>query len=830
MMEEKENLASPQKSLNQSKSKHNLTKKISTKGLDIIISLSIYLVFLLVPPFFTGLVVQGLGFEKMILFFFLVLVGVVAWVTKGVVVGELRLKKTPLDMPILILLAVFTLSAFLSIDTKDSIIGVYGSSAKGIAALYLFTLFYYLAVNNLNSKKIKIAFWCFTFSSAIIYIFTLLQLKKIFVLPFVFTKSISFNPLGSLSSLTMFILITLPLLIVAIAQIKEIHPRLSKGFAIILKILLGIAAIAGFVVLALLNGFTFWPAAIVSAVIILMFFLSKVIKISSNNLVIPIASFLLLIVLLVLGNFNITNLNLPAEVSLSRKASWNIAKESIKHDPFFGSGPSTFYYDFSKYKSLDFNLSPLWNVRFDSASGILYELLATVGILGTLAFVVLLLVGASISFLSLIKTDKKEIHSIALALFAGSAAAVILSFLFSFSNSLILMYVLLAILTVVVGIISYPERFETLTLSFRTSPKYALALAAIFLCVSAGVVILFTMGLKLYLADVYVKEALDIDNINKKIENLNKAVQLASYQDNYYIDLANNYMALANKAAISNKDQTAVQNNLGLAIENGKKAVEISPNKAKNNEALGLIYENASFYTRGALEWAEKYYNKEIELDPNNPTPYLRIALINMARANSEQDASEKEYYIKEAIKKYDEALEKKNDLASAYYGKAIAYEKLNDLNKAIDELKNATVFSSNNLDYFFELGRLYFNRGVSQSSIEQDATKKITENEIEAAANANGEEVVNEELSVKPNKIKSGQIEFNDDLRRAEQIFLGILSHNKNHANSLYSLALLYQKTGKTEKAKSMVKRLLNVLQDPQSKAMVEQQFKGLY
>ncbi len=830
-MEEKENLVKSPKTLSANKAKSNLTKQISTKGLDIIISLSIYLVFLLVPPFFTGLVIQGLGFEKMILFFFLVLVGVVAWVTKGVVVGELKLKRTPLDLPILILLIIFTLSAFLSIDTKDSIIGVYGSSAKGIAALYLFSLFYYLAVNNLNSKKLKIAFWCFTFSSALIYIFTLLQIKKIFILPFVFTKSINFNPLGSFSSLTMFILISLPLLIVAISQVKEIHPRLNKGIAIAIKIILGLSAISGLVVLALLNGFTFWPAAIVSAVIILMFFLSKVIKINSNNLVIPIAFFLVLIVLLVLGNFNITNLDLPAEVSLSRKASWNIAKESIKHDPFFGSGPSTFYYDFSKYKSLDFNLSPLWNVRFDSASGILYELLATVGILGTLAFVVLLLVGASTSFLSLIKTNEKEIHSIVLALFAGSSAAVILSFLFSFSNSLILMYILLVILTVVASIISYPEKFETFTLSFRTSPKYALALAAIFLCVSAGVVILFTMGLKLYLADVYAKKALNTNNTAKKIENLKKAVQLVSYQDNYYVDLANNYMALANKEAMNKKDQTSVQNNLGLAIENGKKAVEISPNKASNNEALGLIYENASFYTRGALEWAEKYYNKEIELDPNNPTPYLRIALINMARANLEQDASEKEYYIKEAIKKYDEALEKKNDLASAYYGKAIAYEKLNDLDKAIDELKNATVFSSNNLDYFFELGRLYFNRGVSQPSIEQDAAKKITENEIEAAANNNQqEENTNEELSVKPNKIKDGQIELNDDLRRAEQIFLGILSRSKNHANSLYSLALLYQKTGKTEKAKSMVKRLLNVLQDPQSKAMVKQQFKGLY
>ena len=72
----------------------NLIEKTSAKSLDIIISVSIYLVFLLCPLFFTGLIAQGLGFEKMILFYFLVLSGIVAWVTKGVLTGDLKLKRT----------------------------------------------------------------------------------------------------------------------------------------------------------------------------------------------------------------------------------------------------------------------------------------------------------------------------------------------------------------------------------------------------------------------------------------------------------------------------------------------------------------------------------------------------------------------------------------------------------------------------------------------------------------------------------------------------------------------------------------------------------------
>ena len=45
-------------------------KKASTRGLDIIIVGAIALIFFLSPIFFTGLVSQGIGFEKMMLFYF----------------------------------------------------------------------------------------------------------------------------------------------------------------------------------------------------------------------------------------------------------------------------------------------------------------------------------------------------------------------------------------------------------------------------------------------------------------------------------------------------------------------------------------------------------------------------------------------------------------------------------------------------------------------------------------------------------------------------------------------------------------------------------------
>ena len=602
---------------------------------------------------------------------------------------------------------------------------------------------------------------------------------------------------------------------------------MNNLLAVVVKIILGLFGLAAVVILALLNGFTFWPVAIVSIVIVLMFFMSKIIKITNNNLLIPLLAFLALIIFLVLGNFNILNLNLPAEVSLSRGASWDIAKASLQENPLFGSGPATFYYDFSKYKNINFNSSALWNIRFDSASGAFFELLANVGSLGALSFIILMLVAYSISFLTLIKTSNSETNSILLALFAAFVSAGLFAALFALNNSLILVFLLIVIFSVTASIVVYPEKFKSIKLSFRASPKYALALAAIFLGVSAGVVVMFTMGLKMYLADIYAKKSLLDSGLDAKISNLNKAISLAPYQDVYYLSLANNYMAQANQEAISNGSQQKIQDALSLAIDRGKRSVDIAPDKASNNESLALIYENASFYTRGALEWAETYYNKVAGLEPNNPTPALRIALINMARANVETDQKEKEYYINEAIKKYDESIAKKSDLAAAHYGKAIAYEKLNKLDDAIDNLKKANLVASDNMDYRFELGRLYFNRGVAQPTISPTESKQIAENDM-APDGATGD-TTGQDISVQPNQATGATISRNSDLTAAEQIFLNILMVNPNHANSLYSLAVLYQKIGDKANTKAMVEKLLTILTDDATKAAVREQFKGI-
>ena len=157
-----------------------------------------------------------------------------------------------------------------------------------------------------------------------------------------------------------------------------------------------------------------------------------------------------------------------------------------------------------------------------------------------------------------------------------------------------------------------------------------------------------------------------------------------------------------------------------------------------------------------------------------------------------------------------------------------MASERLGDVDNAIEQMKNANVLSTDNLDYRFELGRLFFNRGVTrQPNLSQSATKRIAETEL----TPEGEEDASttEELSVQPSQPAGAQTTRNEDINIAEQIFLSILAANNNHANSLYSLAVLYEKVGEKDNARAAANSLLNVISDQPMADAVREQFRSV-
>lgn len=769
--------------------KNNLS---TTSIFDKLISGIIFIVFLVCPIFFTGLTAQDLGFEKMMLFYSLTMLATVLWLAKAIIIGELKLTRTPLDKPIIALTAFLIISSLLSVNKLNSLIGSYNNIGKGLISYLMFVVFYYLLVNNIDTKKMKVYFWTLVTSASLTAIYAILQMNHVYLLRWLpFTKSDSFNPISSaVSSLSSFMIIAFPLLVIGFTQFSEITKIKDKTKMIAFRIVLAVATICALAVMAMTNQFTYWSAAIVSIFFILIFSLSKVVKIESKNIVVPIISFLLLVMFIVIGDFTIKRVNLPTEISLSHGVSWQIAKSSLKESPVFGSGPSTFDYSFGKFKGKEFNNSPLWNARFDSANGSFFEMLADLGLLGTLLVVIVLLIALSTSFISATKSTDTSAQSINLALFASLISAFILASVLTINNSLVLIFGLLGSLAVASATIIVEDK-QIFNLSLRVSTKYALALATIFLTASAAVIVLFVMGAKLYLADIYAKKAMAETDSNKQIELLNKVINLAGYRDTYNLTMADAYMRLANQEMTGDKNQEIIRQSLDAAIKLGKKsAEEINPKSGGNTEALAVIYENTALYTKDALDFAINYHNETKSLEPDSPLPDVKIALVKMALAKNSDKQDDKIRYTNEAIKAYQDAIMKKADLAIAYYGEAVANEQLENGNdEAIKLLGLATQYAPDNATYAFEYGRLLFNRGVSSASADGIVTK-------------------------------------NADLLTAEQIFVNILKSDPNNANALYSLALLYKKVGDNTSAKNLVNSLLNILTDEEQKTNVRTQF----
>lgn len=819
---------------------------IITKILNSVILGSLSIVFFLSPIFITGLVAQGLGFEKITLFLVLTSVAFISWVAKGFLEGGVQLRRTPIDWLILVFLAVATVSSFSGVSVKDSLVGPYGSMSKGLISIIGFIVFYYLVVNNLTKERAKCYFWSLLGSGGLIIVLSLAQIFGLFLLPFGFAKSVSFNIVGSFSSLTIISTILLPLLFVVLAKASDILKGTSLVKIMVVKMMAGVLLVIDLMLLGILSGFTYWPAVIVVMVVLLALMLFDVLKVDRRFLGVP-ATIIAVVVIFGVYNMYVDRHNLaiadtykespgefqnnvkkkfdlvslmgvqqlPAEVSLRRAASWDIAKESIGDYPLLGTGPATYYHSFSKHKGTDFNQTNLWNIKFDNASGVYFELLSTLGILGFLSALLIAFVALfkSVKVMLAVKDENEKIIFSSLVL--AFISVVFFALLFGFNSTLIIFSVLISVLTIGYSVL-LKEDGEIVEVKVG---KGSLISSTILAFVGIISLVILTKSSLMFVADSYAKKSMLTTDTQKKVSLLERAVKMASFQDSYHLALSNHYVALANQA-LSQGDEKTANLNLDKGIEHGKRAVELSPSKSSNHESLALVYENAFYYTSGALEFAEKSYQKFIELEPDSPTPYLRLGLINMAKARLEASVEEKKFFVNEAIKMYDESIARKSNLASAHYGKSTAHEALGDLNTAIQSLTNATILNQN-AGFIFELGRLYFNRGVLVPALIQgdEQVKDLV---------SDGED--SQELSVKQVKVAEGVIEKNSDLATSEQLFLSILLNNQNHANARYSLALLYNKVGDTEKASIMVKSLLKILGDEKQKEAIKQQFPGLY
>jgi tetratricopeptide (TPR) repeat protein len=763
---------------------------LTSKFFDLLITISLTALFAGLPIFFTGMTFQGIAFEKQLYFYFWILVGLVSWVSKGVLLGEMRIRRTPLDIPILLFVAAYGVSAVFSIDRWHSFWGSFGDPSRGFLSIAALALSYYLLISHFTPKRFYAMFGGLVVSSLLVILWSFLAVMGFRFLPASFEAYAPLSLIGTVSTLAIFLSIVPPIFLTAVfALFREQGKKTWWQYALMASLFIGL--LLDLFLLLALSPFVSWAVVLGGLGFFLIFILAQIVRPPEQWVWAPMLVFVALLSFLMIGNVQVTKANLPVEVLPKISFAWDIAKDAVtKGDFFLGAGPASYGYSFSLYRPVEYNLNALYTLRFDQAPGLFLEALPTIGVLGTVLFLVL-----AFSFLSLgiylLSSDKEKNKIFSIGLWSVSVMFFIASFMTAFNGTLLFMGALIAALSLAVVLWESGSEERYLSLSLKASPKFALALAFVFMVVSAGVAFLFAFIGKAFFADISAGKVLrEQVPTEQSIRNLDRAASLYSQESQYYVRIGQTYMALANQEAAKPKgeaDPNKVVFNVREAIARTERGAAISPMSVRMAESLGLIYENSSLYAADALPKAFEAYEKALALEPNNPLILVKLGQIKRAMADQKPEgeaAAKTELYV-EAKDYFEQAVEKKSNLPVAHYSLSVGLSRLKEYDRAIESASAAIRLDPQNATYRYSIGALYQSRRAEGDFDKAEAAYKdiLKANEklvdVRLALGLLYEEKKNKDAAIAEYRkiiefIPEG--EENDTLRKQVEKFIDIL------------------------------------------------------
>ncbi len=717
--------------LSMKKETAKLENPFIVKVCDRIITLSLALIFLGVPLFFTGLTLQGMNFEKLMFFYLALLLGFFAWILKAILEGKIVVKRTPLDIPIIIFILATLVSSFFSVNRWASFVGAFGLPVKSFISVLAFALFYWFLISNINKKRLKVILTALAVSIGLVSLFAVLNFFNVNIIGIVLglfglhpswtqvlTENAGFNTIGLLSNLQIFVSAGILIVIgvmgteAGVSSIKYQVLRERKGgeegeegkegkegkegrglMGGIKNLLLYAILLLLSLTIIVLGNFTSLIGLLIGLGVIIILAMAHLADVDKKVFGISSLLFALTLVYIIVGKPPVSLRDLPQEVGLSRQISWQISKDTFREKYFLGTGLGNFENSFNKFKPATFNNNALWNTRFSEATGIFYESLATIGGFGTVALILLILTFLGVSVYFILNTNRHECENestrkveapfLFVALFAASVALGIDNALYLTGGTLLIFTVIIAALTMSIIAIYKKEYFKDLKLSYTVKPEYALALSFAFVCLSCGMILIFFSLGKVYLADIYARDGLSSDTEEMAVYKIKKAIGLFPYQYMYYEKLGDLLARVGDKEVKSGqKDMEKVQSLFIDALNSHKKAVSLSPENAFSWENLGVLSEAIVQYDPTLLNDADNSYSKAIELDPNNPALRMRLGVVKEAKADLAQNANQRESESESTQKNSaDETARKNNaEVAKKMYDAA-----LENFNKAIE-------------------------------------------------------------------------------------------------------------------------------------------------
>lgn len=687
-------------------------------GLLIVLAASLFL--------FTNTFTEMYDMPKLLILFIFTALLLVFLAVRFTVNGKVLLIRTPLDLPLLIIAVVAIVGTFLSPAPYVSLFGnslrVHGS----LISIIIYVLFYFILINNLKSvREIKRLLMLFIFGTQILAAGALIVYTGAKVLPDPWTHGFNFTPTGSSFSTTAILVLVLPFIVMRLLNDSKLRSIILNAVFLTLSAL----------TIALTGTWPIWIAG--AAVIVLTLGIGKAGALKSKplnlaGLVVPLALTALITGLSFVppvgGAQNplySRSQNFPREIQLPFVTSWKVAASAFRDSPFWGTGPSTFLFDFTSYKPAEFNTSKFWSLRFDTAFNEYLNILATAGGIGILGLLSLTAVFISAALKAIRSRATEEggnnIFKHALAL-AGIGFFIILALHPATLPLWIAGTVILAAFMVITleenaGFIRERSGSDVKNVFMRIAANVTgsdtsseirvdalpgILLVAILALVIAG----GFFGSKIVLADYHHRLALNAVAQNQGIVAYNELIaaeKLNPYSDLYRTDLAQTNFALANAIAaakapseaspagsLTDQDKQNIQVLLSQSVAEARTAVTLSPKSAVNWEILAVLYRQIAGVAQNALLFSLDSYGRAIFQDPLNPNLRLNVGGVYYAVQNYDM-----------AIRFFTDAINLKPDFANGYFNMSVALRDKGDLQGAqVTAEKTLSLIDASSPDY----------------------------------------------------------------------------------------------------------------------------------
>ncbi len=641
-----------------------------------------------------------------------------SWVAKMILNRQVKIHRTPFDIPIFIFLASQIISTIFSIDRHVSLFGYYSRFNGGLLSIISYIILYYAFVTNFPKERIRRLLLVALGSGLLISLYGILEHfgidKNIWVQD---VQNRVFSTLGQPNWLAAYLAVLIPI---------TISLGLDK-FSIKNKNFIGLLfywVIASVFYITLIftksrSGFAgFWIVNLTFWALIFLKYRKKIFKIFI------FLNFSFLIFNFIFGSpfsqfENITLSHLlqksqaptatitppPAGASVLetgitesgtiRKIVWKGAIDIMRHYPLFGSGVETFAYSYYKYRPVEHNMTSEWDFLYNKAHNEYLNYGATTGIFGLgtyLLFITIFIIWfiktiSKSEFLiskqfpnskpQLDQLDIRSIRNLSIGLFTGWLSILITNFLgFSVVIIQIFFYLLPAISVL---LISHDKFFQTGSSDANNKNSLdKIQIGGLLLFSLLGLFLLFSLT-RMWLADVAFARGYNLDRAGSFADSfgyLKEAITLNPHEILYYDEIS--LPAAELSVAAENQKETTLSGELrSEAIGASNLAISEAPNNVNFFKTRTRV-----FYALSALD--PKFINDAIIslttaslLSPTDPKIAYNLGLLYGKISN-----------LDEAIKYLQKSSELKPDYKDAHFALALFYKEAKKPELARQELE----------------------------------------------------------------------------------------------------------------------------------------------